>query len=140
MGYRFQKKKRNKYNNIAVNICGEKFVSKKEGQRWLYLSDMQKKGIILDLKRQVKFELIPAIRETYIEHLKTKDKQAERTLQLAINYICDFEYVRNGERVIEDVKASEKLLPKEFTLKEKLFFWKYGVRIKKVYKWDEPID
>ena len=139
MNYNFQRKRRNKYNNRKVSIAGEKFDSKKESQRWLYLSEMQQKGIISDLKRQVKYELIPAIRETYTKHLKTKDKQEERTLQLAINYIGDFEYVRNGEKVIEDIKPCEFLLPKDYVLKQKLFFWKYGIRIKKVYKWNEPI-
>ena len=41
--------------------------------------------------------------------------------------------------VVEDVKASPKMIPQEFVLKEKLLFWKYGIKIKRVYKKNDPI-
>lgn len=131
--------KKNKYNNKKiVNEFGT-WDSKKEYQRYMFLQESEKKGLIRDLKRQVRFELIPAIKEEYIEHLKTKDKVKTRTLQHAICYTCDFRYSKDGVVIVEDVKASPKMLPKEFILKEKLMFWRYGIRIKRVYKADEKI-
>lgn len=131
--------KKNKYNNKKiVNEFGT-WDSKKEYQRYMFLQEAEKKGLIRDLKRQVRFELIPAIKEEYIEHLKTKDKVKTRTLQHAIYYTCDFRYSKDGVVIVEDVKASPKMLPKEFILKEKLMFWRYGIRIKRVYKADEKI-
>lgn len=131
--------KKNKYNNKKiVNEFGT-WDSKKEHQRYMFLQEAEKKGLIRDLKRQVRFELIPAIKEEYIEHLKTKDKVKTRTLQHAICYTCDFRYSKDGVVIVEDVKASPKMLPKEFILKEKLMFWRYGIRIKRVYKADEKI-
>jgi hypothetical protein len=126
--------KKSKYNNKKVVYQGISFDSKKEMERYMYLLDAQKNGVITDLQRQVKFELIPAVREEYIEHLKTKDKVKTRTLQLAITYTCDFYYKKDGELVIEDVKASPKMLPKEYILKKKLLFAIHRISIKEIYK------
>ena len=126
--------KKSKYNNKKVVYQGISFDSKKEMERYMYLLDAQRNGVITDLQRQVKFELIPAVREEYIEHLKTKDKVKTRTLQLAITYTCDFSYKKDGELVIEDVKASPKMLPKEYILKKKLLFAIHRISIKEIYK------
>lgn len=135
----FKREKEQKYHNKKIEIDGIKFDSTKEGKRYLVLKQALADGIIQDLKLQVKYELIPSIKEEYVEHLKTKDKIKTRTLQLPITYTCDFQYKKDGELVVEDIKASPKLLPKEFTLKEKLMFWKYRIKIRKVYNPNEPI-
>lgn len=125
--------KKSKYNNKKiVNEFGT-WDSKKEFKRWLVLKEADAQGVITDLQRQVKFELIPAVREKYIKHLKTKDKECERTLQLPITYTCDFQYTKNGETIVEDVKASPKMLPKDFVLKEKMMFALKGIKIKRVF-------
>ena len=125
--------KKSKYNNKKiVNEFGT-WDSKKEFQRWLVLKEAEAQGVITDLQRQVKFELIPAVREKYIKHLKTKNKECERTLQLPITYTCDFQYTKNGETIVEDVKASPKMLPKDFVLKEKMMFALKGIKIKRVF-------
>ena len=133
------RKKGQKYNNTKVVVDGIKFDSKKESKRYLFLKEKLEEGVISDLQLQVKYELIPSIKEDYVVHLKTKDKIKTRTLQLPITYTCDFQYVKDGETIVEDVKASPKMLPKEFVLKEKLMFWKYRIRIKKVYKPTEEL-
>ena len=50
-----------------------------------------------------------------------------------------FVYIKDGEEIIEDVKISKALIPKEFALKEKIFFWKYGKRIQLVFNANDPI-
>lgn len=135
----FKREKGQKYKNKNIEIDGIKFDSTKEGKRYLVLKQALYDGKIQDLKLQVKYELIPSIKEEYVEHLKTKNKVKTRTLQLPITYTCDFQYMKDGELIIEDIKASPKLLPKEFVIKEKLMFWKYRIRIKKVYNPNEPI-
>lgn len=134
-------KKTPKYKNKIVFIDGIKFVSKKEGDRYLFLKKCEEEGLISNLELQPKFELIPSVTEEYVVHLKTKDKFKTRVLQLAINYVGDFKYLKNGEEVVEDVKASPKRasLDKVFLLKEKLFFWKFGFSIKRVYDANDPI-
>lgn len=131
--------KKSKYNNKKiVNEFGT-WDSKKEFQRWLILKEAESQGLITDLQRQVKFELIPAVREDYIVHLKTKDKIKTRTLQLAICYTCDFTYYKDGEYIVSDVKASPKMLPKEYVLKKKILFALKGILIKEVYNANDPI-
>lgn len=135
------RQKGRKYNNKKVEYNGILFDSKKEKDRFVFLKDAEEQGLISNLQRQVKFELIPAIKEKYIKHLKTKEKECERTVQLAISYTCDFQYEKDGVVVVEDVKASPNLaaLDKSFVLKEKLFRYKYGFSIKRVYKPNEKI-
>lgn len=134
-----KKQKGQKYNNKKVEYNGILFDSKKEMQRFVFLKDAEEQGLISNLQRQVKFELLPAIKEKYIKHLKTKEKECERTVQLAISYTCDFQYEKDGVVVVEDIKPSPALIPKEFVLKEKLFRYKYGFSIKRVYKPNEKI-
>ncbi len=126
---------RAKYGNKKITIPnGEVFDSKREYQRWLVLKDAENKGIISDLERQPTFELIPKITEKYIKHLKTKDKECERTVQLPCTYTADFRYNKDGVVVVEDVKISPKMLPPEYILREKMFRHKYGFPVKRVYK------
>lgn len=134
-----KRKKGERYNHTKVEVGNLKFDSKKEYQRYLVLKEAEDKGLITDLRTQVKFELIPAVVEEYVEHLKTKDKIKTRTLQLAISWTADFVYLKDGEEVIEDVKPSKALLSDRFVIKEKLFFWKYRKRIRLVYNVNDPI-
>lgn len=138
MDYGWQRKK-TKYKNTKVEYGGLKFDSKKEMQRYIVLKKAEEAGLISNLKTQVRYELIPAVKETYIKHLKTKDKECERTLQLPITYTCDFQYIKDGEIVIEDVKASPKMLPKEFVLKEKMMLALKNLKIKKVFSIKDEI-
>mgnify|MGYP003467547288 FL=1 len=132
-------KKRPKYGNKKVEYQGQLFDSKREMQRYVVLKEAEEKGLISDLRTQVTFELIPAITEEYVEHLKTKDKIKTRVLQRAVTYKADFVYIKDGEEIIEDVKISKALIPKEFALKEKIFFWKYGKRIQLVFNANDTI-
>lgn len=134
-----KRKKGERYNHTKVDIDGLKFDSKKEYERYLFLKDAQERGEISNLRTQVKFELIPSVTEEYVVHLKTKDKVKTRTLQLPITWTSDFCYIKDGEEVVEDVKASKMLLSDRFVIKEKLFFWKYRKRIKLVYDAKEPV-
>ena len=137
----FKREKGKKYNNTKIEFEGIKFDSKREMKRYLVLKEAQDKGIISDLELQPKYELIPAIREEYIKHLKTKDKVETRTVQLAITYTADFRYKKDGVTVVEDVKASPNMaaLDKAFLLKEKMFRYFFGFPIKRVYKETDPI-
>lgn len=134
-----KRKKGTKYHNKEIIYDGIKFDSTKEGKRYLVLKQAEIEGRISNLELQVKFILIPSIKEEYVEHLKTKDKIKTRTLQLPITYTCDFRYMKGSEEVVEDTKISPKLIPPEYVLKEKLFFWKYGKKIRRVFNANEEI-
>lgn len=137
----FKREKGKKYNNKKTVVDNIEFDSKKEAQRYLVLKDAEINGVISNLELQPKFELIPAIREEYVKHLKTKDKIETRTVQLAITYTADFRYLKDGETIVEDVKASPKMaaLDPKFLLKEKMFRYFFGFPIKRVYNANDPI-
>ena len=131
--------KRSKYGNRKVIIEGINFDSEREAKRYLILKDYQNKGDISDLKLQVVYELIPAIRELKTVVLKTKTIQKEVTIQQAITYRCDFTYVKNEKLIVEDVKISPKMLPPEYKLKKKLLRYVHGIDIREVFKPNETI-
>ncbi len=81
--------KRSKYNNKKVVHGSLTFDSQKEFRRWLVLKDMEAKGEISDLQRQITY---------LITHGEVK----------ICKYIADFEYVKDGGRIIEDVKGYRK--------------------------------
>jgi hypothetical protein len=130
---------KSKYKNKKVEYNGIMFDSTKEKNRYIFLKAQENLGRIHDLQLQVKYELIPAIKEEYVEHLKTKDRVKTRTVQLAITYTCDFQYYKDGVIVTEDVKGSPKLLDPCFLLKAKLFRWQFGYSIKRVFNASEEI-
>ena len=131
--------KRSKYGNRKVTIEGINFDSEREAKRYLILKEYQNKGDISDLKLQVVYELIPAIKELKTVVLKTKTIQKEVTIQQAITYRCDFTYVKDEKLIVEDVKISPKMLPPEYKLKKKLLRYVHGIDIREVFKPNETI-
>lgn len=99
----------NKYKNKKTYFAGSKFDSQKEANRYQELIMLQRAGVISDLQRQIKFEIVPK-------------NGAER----ASYYVADFVYQKaDGKKVIEDVKsAMTKKLPL-YILKRKLVKYIY---------------
>lgn len=118
----------NKYLNKKTEVNGILFDSKKEAKYYLLLKHKQEIGEIEDLRLQVSYELIPAVWEDEIKHLKTKDKIVKKQVQRAITYKADFVYrdkVTDTE-VIIDVKG---MRTKEYKLKKKMMFALKGIKI-----------
>ena len=122
---------RNKYGNKKVEVFGLKFDSKKEANYYLYLLDRQRKKEITELRCQVPFELIPAINEEQVVHLKTKDKFVTKCVQKAVHYVADFVYIdaSTGEQVVVDTKGFRT---EAYKLKKKMMRAFYNINIKEV--------
>lgn len=121
-------KKQSKYHNQPITVDGIRFDGKNEMRRFCFLKLMEQAGEISNLRYHVKFELIPAITEDIVVHLKTKDKVVTKTIQTARYYEADFVYInKSGEEVVEDFKGQETEL---FKFKAALFRYKYGKEIK----------
>ena len=100
-----------KYGNRKIKAPdGQVFDSVKEYHRWGCLRLMERAGKISDLKRQVRFELIPK-------------QDGER----AITYVADFTYMEDGKLVVEDCKGFRT---DAYKMKRKLMLWVHGIRIK----------
>ena len=104
-------------NRKTTTFDGITFDSAKEARRWGELKLMQRAGIISDLQRQVKYELIPS---QYID-----GKCAERSL----SYIADFVYKENGKTIVEDTKGVKT---PDYILKRKLMLYIHHIRIKEI--------
>ena len=109
---------RSKYHNKKITRDGETFDSIKEYRRFVELSLSERAGAIKDLKRQVKFELIPSQR--------IDGKVVERP----VSYVADFVYeTKEGRVVVEDTKGMKT---KDYIIKRKLMLWLHGIRIQEV--------
>ena len=132
-------KKGNKYKNEKVEFDGIKFDSKRERDRYMVLKDAERRGVISELKCQPKFTLIPAQYHEEAKQLKTKVKMVKKCDFLAITYTGDFQYVKDGKTIVEDVKGSAYMITEVFKIKEKMMFAVHGIKIKRVYKPSEEI-
>lgn len=107
-----------KYHNKRIMTeDGQSFDSRKEANRWWQLKLMERAGLISNLKRQVKRELIPA---QYID-----GKCVER----AVTYTSDFEYDQGVRHIVEDVKG---MRTDKYIIKRKLMLYIHGIRITEI--------
>lgn len=99
-----------KYGNKKVEVDGVVFHSKRESYRWVSLKAMQSAGIIFNLERQVKYEIL-------VNGFKI------------CSYFADFKYRRNGKWYLEDVKGVKTPV---YKLKKKLMLAVHGISIVEV--------
>lgn len=114
---------RNKFHAQTIETPDGKFHSIGEYRRWEDLKLLEKGNVIHGLKRQVKFELIPA---TVLPNGKK---------QRAVTYVADFRYydTREGKWITEDYKGFHTEV---YKLKKKLVFYVYGIEIKETGRED----
>ena len=103
-----------KYHNKFTLVGSIKFQSAKEAERYIILSDLQKKGYIDNLVLQKKFELIPK-------------QKAERP----VYYYADFVYddLRTGKTIVEDVKGMRTDV---YKIKKKLMKFIHNIDITEI--------
>lgn len=113
--------KRNKYGAKKTVMFQQVFDSKKEAERWLALRSAEYLGEISELRRQVKFELIPA---------QVSNGEKLR----ACSYFADFVYLNSaGETVVEDTKGYRRGAAYDlFMIKKKLMLERFGILVREV--------
>lgn len=103
-----------KYHAKKTMVDGITFDSRREADRYLVLKSMEEDGTIENLRRQVRYELVPAF-DVDGKHYRP------------VYYVADFVYVEDGKEVVEDVKGMRTDV---YRLKSKLFARRYGKVIK----------
>lgn len=103
-----------KYHAKKTTVDGITFDSRREADRYLVLKSMEEDGAIEDLRRQVRYELVPAF-DVDGRHYRP------------VFYVADFVYVEDGKEVVEDVKG---MRTDTYRLKSKLFARRYGKAIR----------
>lgn len=105
-----------------TRLYGHEFDSKAEAGRYLELRQQLKDGEIQGLVLQPEFDLIPTGR---IPH--------EKTLR-AHKYTADFQYIRNGKIVVEDVKSAYTRKDREYILNRKLMWYLKHIYVHEVVR------
>ena len=108
----------NKYHNRKIVREGETYDSVKEYRRAKELELLEKSGVIKDLKRQVRFEIIPSQRG-----------EDGKVVERAVTYIADFVYFEDGNLIVEDTKGFRT---KDYIIKRKLMRYLLGINIREV--------
>lgn len=105
---------KSKYHAKKTTVDGITFDSRRESDRYLVLKGMEEDGAIEDLRRQVRYELVPAF-------------DVDGRHYQPVFYVADFVYVEDGKEVVEDVKGVRTDV---YKLKSKLFARRYGMSIR----------
>ena len=89
-----------KYRNIKTQVDGITFDSKKEADRYIQLKLLVQSGYISHLRLQPNFPLM------------VNGKKIGK-------YVADFSYIKNGVKIIEDVKSKATMTP-VYRMKKKI--------------------
>lgn len=109
-------RKHQKYRNRVTETDDGRFDSEAEYRHWCHLKIRQRVGEISDLRRQVVFELAPAV---VIQGRKRPP----------IRYIADMVYQEGGKQVVADVKGA---VTPEYRIKRHLMASVHGVEIQEI--------
>lgn len=121
---------KNKFHASKVVYQGIEFDSTYERDRYIYLMDLQKQGLISNLHLKSGFMLIQKTTKIVPIHLKTKTKFVERVVEQEAAYHNDFTYVENGKYICEEFKSVMTSKLPDYILRRKLM-------VKKIYLHNE---
>lgn len=119
-----------KYHNHKLTFGDKTFDSMKEYNRYLELLDLEQKGKIKELRRQVKYVLVPAQREPDSTGKRGGVKKG-KLIEREIAYYADFVYrlTDTDTLIVEDTKGVRTT---EYIIKRKLMLFIHGIRIKEI--------
>ena len=119
----------NKYKNTKITVNGILFDSKREAARYCELLILEQAGKITELRRQVKYTLIPAQYEPDTigpRGGRIKGKLIEREAA----YYADFVYLdETDQTVVEDTKG---MRTPDYVLKRKMMLYIFGIRVREI--------
>lgn len=108
-----------KFNAQTTEVDGVKFDSKIEKRRYDELMLLLRAGVISELKLHEEFTLIEAYTLPNGERVRR------------MKYTCDFSYVRDGKKIVEDVK-SKPTKTRDYMIRKKMMLDKYGITVSEV--------
>lgn len=118
--------KYSKYKNRKTEYRGITFDSEAEARRYAELLAQSNAGVITNLRRQVKYELVPT--QKLIEPKKDSGGRMKRS-EYPVDYVADFVYEKDGKTIVEDVKGKAT---DEYVIKRKLMLYVHGIQITEV--------
>ena len=114
-------KRRSKFFSKKVTVEGITFDSKKEGEYYLRLKELEKKGTIKDLELQKEYVL------------QDKFKIGKKTRREII-YKADFVYYdnRDNKTHVIDIKSAYTAKDKVYRIKKKMFEYRYNIELEEI--------
>ena len=112
-----------KYHSRKTVVDGIIFASRREAMRYQELRLLERGGKVRNLRRQVKYNLIPA-------QLDSRGQVAEKP----VTYIADFVYelLSDGGFWVPVVEDAKGVRTPVYIIKRKLMLERYGIRIREV--------
>ena len=121
---------RSKYGSRKTVVDGISFDSKKEASRYRELLLLERAGKIRNLRRQVKYVLIPAQYEN--PDSPTKSGRG-KCLERECSYVADFVYdVPMEPELVEIVEDTKGFRTEAYKIKRKMMLFMHGIRIREV--------
>lgn len=121
---------RSKYGSRKTIVDGISFDSKKEASRYRELLLLERAGKIGNLRRQVKYVLIPAQYEN--PDSPTKSGRG-KCLERECSYVADFVYdVLVKPEQVEIVEDTKGFRTEAYKIKRKMMLFMHGIRINEV--------
>ncbi len=121
---------RSKYGSRKTVVDGISFDSKKEATRYRELLLLERAGKIGNLRRQVKYVLIPAQYEN--PDSPTRSGRG-KCLERECSYVADFVYdVLVEPEPVEIVEDTKGFRTEAYKIKRKLMLYLHGIRINEV--------
>ena len=105
-----------------VRIGKEIFDSQAEADRYMELLVAQKAGLISELECHPHFDLIPFQKVPGHKSLR------------AHGYTADFQYMRDGEQIVEDVKSVRTREERDYIINRKLMYMLKGIYVHEVIR------
>lgn len=105
-----------------VRIGNETFDSQAEADRYMELLVAQKAGLISQLECHPHFDLIPFQKVPGHKGLR------------AHGYTADFQYMRDGEQIVEDVKSVRTREERDYIINRKLMYMLKGIYVHEVIR------
>ncbi len=121
---------RSKYGSRKTVVDGISFDSKKEATRYRELLLLERAGKIGNLRRQVKYVLIPAQYEN--PDSPTRSGRG-KCLERECSYVADFVYdVLVEPEPVEIVEDTKGFRTETYKIKRKMMLFMHGIRINEV--------
>ena len=112
------RRKKPKYGNSSAIVDDLKFDSRKEARRYRELKILEQKGEIQDLQTQYAFVLA--------ESVKFSNEPRRKP---AVKYLADFVYIKDGQKIVEDVKSEATKKLAVYRMKKHLMMSVHGIEV-----------
>ena len=121
---------RSKYGSRKTVVDGIAFDSKKEASRYRELLLLERAGKIGNLRRQVKYVLIPAQYENPDSPTRSgRGKCLERECSYVADFVYDVPMEPEPVEIVEDTKGFRT---EAYKIKRKMMLFMHGIRIREV--------